>query len=280
MKVLVTGINGQLGYDICKELENRKIEYLGTTRNELDLCDEQSIKSCIISYKPDVMVHCAAYTAVDKAEDEPELAYKVNAQGTRYIAKACKEIGAKLIYISTDYVFHGDGEQFYEVDDEVNPLGVYGKTKLEGEIAVREMLDRYFIVRISWVFGKNGSNFVKTMLRLSETRDELSVVCDQIGSPTYTKDLAPLLCDMAESDKYGIYHATNDGVCSWADFAKEIFALTGKDIKVNSIPSIQYPTRAKRPLNSRMSKKILKDAGFKGLPHWKDALLRYLNEIR
>ncbi len=280
MKVLVTGINGQLGYDICKELENRKIEYLGTTRNELDLCDEQSIKSCITSYKPDVMVHCAAYTAVDKAEDEPELAYKVNAQGTRYIAKACKEIGAKLIYISTDYVFHGDGEQFYEVDDEVNPLGVYGKTKLEGEIAVRELLDRYFIVRISWVFGKNGSNFVKTMLRLSETRDELSVVCDQIGSPTYTKDLAPLLCDMAESDKYGIYHATNDGTCSWAEFASEIFALTGKNIKVNSIPSTQYPTRAKRPLNSRMSKKSLKDAGFKGLPQWKDALLRYLNEIR
>ena len=280
MKVLVTGINGQLGYDICKELENRKIGYLGTTRNELDLCDEQSIKSCIMSYKPDVVVHCAAYTAVDKAEDEPELAYKVNAQGTRYIAKACKEIGAKLIYISTDYVFHGDGEQFYEVDDEVNPLGVYGKTKLEGEIAVRELLDRYFIVRISWVFGKNGSNFVKTMLRLSETRDEISVVCDQIGSPTYTKDLAPLLCDMAESDKYGIYHATNDGTCSWAEFANEIFALAGENIKVNSIPSTQYQTRVKRPLNSRMSKKSLKDAGFKGLPHWKDALCRYLNEIR
>lgn len=280
MKVLVTGKNGQLGYDICKELENRKIECLGTTRNELDLCDEQSIKSCIMSYKPDVVVHCAAYTAVDRAEDEPELAKKVNAQGTLHIAKVCKEIGAKLIYISTDYVFHGDGEQFYEVDDEVNPLGVYGKTKLEGEIAVRELLDRYFIVRISWVFGKNGSNFVKTMLRLSETRDELSVVCDQIGSPTYTKDLAPLLCDMAESDKYGIYHATNDGTCSWAEFASEIFAITGKNIKVNSIPSTQYPTRAKRPLNSRMSKKSLKDAGFEWLPQWKDALLRYLNEIR
>lgn len=280
MKVLVTGTNGQLGYDVCKELEYRKIEYLGTTRNELDLCDEQSIKSCILSYKPDVVIHCAAYTAVDKAEDEPELAYKANVEGTRQIALACKRTGAKLLYISTDYVFHGDGEQFYEVDDEVNPIGIYGKTKLEGEIAVRELLDRYFIVRISWVFGKNGSNFVKTMLHLSETRDELNVVCDQIGSPTYTKDLAQLLCDMVLSDKYGTYHVTNDGVCSWAEFASEIFALAGKDIKVNSIPSTQYPTRAKRPLNSRMSKKSLKDAGFKGLPHWKDALSRYLNEIR
>ena len=279
MKVLVTGINGQLGYDMCKELEHRKIEYFGTTRNELDLCDENSIKSCILTYEPDAVVHCAAYTAVDKAEDEPEFAYKANAEGTRHIALACKEIGAKLLYISTDYVFHGDGEKFYEVDDEVNPICVYGKTKLEGEIAVRELLDRYFIVRISWVFGKNGSNFVKTMLNLSKTRDELNVVCDQIGSPTYTKDLAPLLCDMLLSDKYGTYHATNDGICSWAEFAKEIFSLAGKDIEVNLIPSIKYPTNAKRPLNSRMSKRSLKDAGFKELPHWKDALCRYINEI-
>lgn len=279
MKVLVTGVNGQLGHDVCKELGRRNIEYKGTSRNELNLCDSDSVRKCICEYKPDAVIHCAAWTAVDKAEDEPKFARRVNAEGTRWVASACKEIGAKLLYISTDYVFSGEGDNFYEVGDNTAPIGVYGRTKLEGENEVKKLLDRYYIVRISWVFGINGSNFVKTMLKLSETRDELNVVCDQVGSPTYTADLAPLLCDMVQSDKYGIYHATNEGICSWAEFAKEIFTLAGRQIKVNPIPSSQYPTRAKRPHNSRMSKNSLGKAGFTHLPHWKDALKRYLKEL-
>ena len=202
----------------------------------------------------------------------------VNTEGPRNIAKVCKEIGAKMLYISTDYVFPGTGERFYEPDDPTGPLGAYGSTKLGGELAVKEQLDNYFIVRISWVFGKNGNNFVKTMLRLAETHDELNVVCDQIGSPTYTADLAPLLCDMIVTEKYGTYHATNEGICSWADFAEAIFELAGKKVTVNHIPTREYPTRAVRPLNSRMSKDKLEQMGFSRLPHWKDALERYLKD--
>ena len=184
-----------------------------------------------------------------------------------------------MLYISTDYVFPGTGERFYEPDDPTGPLGAYGATKLSGELAVKEQLDNYFIVRISWVFGKNGNNFVKTMLRLAETHDKLNVVCDQIGSPTYTADLAPLLCDMIVTEKYGTYHATNEGICSWADFAEAIFELAGKKVKVNHISTSEYPTRAVRPLNSRMSKNKLEQMGFSRLPHWKDALERYLKEL-
>lgn len=272
----MTGVMGQLGYDVVKELNQRKIECLGTDVDDFDITDEKSVTAFIQQYKPDAVIHCAAYTAVDKAEDDQELCRRVNVDGTRYIAKVCKEIDAKMIYISTDYVFPGTGDRPYEVDDPTGPTCVYGVTKLEGELAVKECLDKYFIVRISWVFGKNGSNFVKTMLRIGKERDEVNVVCDQIGSPTYTADLAPLLCDMVATEKYGTYHATNEGFCSWAEFAQEIFKLAGYRTKVNLIPSSEYPAKAKRPLNSRLSKNSLELAWFKRLPYWSDALSRYL----
>lgn len=279
MKILVTGVGGQLGYDVCKVLDAREIENKGVDLADFDITDAKATREYIVSYHPDAVIHCSAWTAVDKAEDELETVRAVNTEGPRNIAAACKEIGAKMLYISTDYVFPGTGDRFYEPDDPTGPLGAYGATKLGGELAVKELLDRYFIVRISWVFGKNGNNFVKTMLRLAETRDELNVVCDQIGSPTYTADLAPLLCDMIVTEKYGIYHATNEGICSWADFAEEIFQLADKQVKVHHIPTSEYPTRAVRPLNSRMSKDKLEQAGFKRLPSWQDALTRYWKEL-
>lgn len=279
MKVLVTGVKGQLGYDVVKELYSRGISCIGADIEEFDITDEQAVSSFIGDCHPDAVIHCSAYTAVDKAEDDPELCRAVNVQGTRNIAAVCKKIDAKMIYISTDYVFPGIGTNEYEVGDPTGPLGVYGQTKLGGELVVKELLDKYFIVRVSWVFGKNGNNFVKTMLRLGKERSEMNVVCDQVGSPTYTADLAPLLCDMVVTEKYGTYHATNEGICSWAEFAKEIFGQAGYATKVNFIPTSEYPTRAKRPLNSRMSKRSLEEAGFKKLPHWQDALKRYLREI-
>ena len=279
MKILVTGVGGQLGYDVCKILTARNIEYKGVDLADFDITDRKATHNYIENYHPDTVIHCSAWTAVDKAEDEPEKVEAVNAQGPRNIAEACKAIGAKMLYISTDYVFPGIGEHFYEPQDPTGPLSVYGKTKLDGELAVRELLEHFFIVRISWVFGKNGNNFVKTMLRLAETREEVSVVCDQIGSPTYTADLAPLLCDMIATDSYGIYHATNEGVCSWAEFAEEIFKVAGKQIRVVPIATEQYPTKAIRPKNSRMSKECLDKAGFHRLPHWRDALARYWKEL-
>ena len=225
------------------------------------------------------MIHCAAYTAVDRAEEEPERAFAVNETGTRNVAAACAGVGAKMIYISTDYVFPGAGEGFYETYDTVGPLNVYGRSKLAGEQAVRETLERSFIVRISWVFGVNGNNFIKTMLRLAESRSEVRVVCDQIGSPTYTADLAPLLCDMICTEKYGVYHATNEGVCSWAELAQETFRKAGKTVRVEAIPSTEYPVQAMRPLNSRLSKRALDAAGFSRLPCWQDALDRFLKEL-
>ena len=276
----MTGVGGQLGYDVRKVLDDRSIENKGVDLADFDITDAEATRSYIINYHPDAVIHCSAWTAVDKAEDEIDKVRAVNTEGPRNIASACKEINAKMLYISTDYVFPGTGKHFYEPDDSTGPLSVYGITKLGGELAVKELLDQYFIVRISWVFGKNGSNFVKTMLRLAETKHELNVVCDQIGSPTYTADLAPLLCDMIVTDKYGIYHATNEGICSWAEFAEEIFRLAGKDVKVNRVPTSEYPTRAVRPLNSRMSKDKLEQAGFERLPHWKDALCRYFEELK
>ena len=279
MKFLVTGVKGQLGYDVCKVLSARGMEHRGVDIEDFDITNAKAAHDYIAAYRPDGVIHCSAWTAVDRAEDELEKVRAVNAEGPRNIASACKEIGAKLVYISTDYVFPGTGERFYEPDDPTGPLGAYGATKLAGEQAVQELLERYFIVRVSWVFGKNGNNFVKTMLRLAETKSELNVVCDQIGSPTYTADLAPLLCDMVVSDKYGIYHATNEGICSWAEFAEEIFRLAGKRVKVNPVPTSEYPTRAARPLNSRMSKAKLEEMGFSRLPDWHDALTRYLREL-
>ena len=275
----MTGASGQLGYDVVRELERRGTACRGVSSREFDLTSPEAVRAYIKDYAPDAVIHCAAWAAVDRAEDEIEEARAVNAGGSRNIAAVCREIGAKMLYISTDYVFPGTGEQFYEPGDSTGPLGAYGRTKLEGELAVRELLDRYFIVRISWAFGLNGNNFVKTMLRLAETKTEINVVCDQIGSPTYTADLAPLLCDMIVTEKYGIYHATNEGVCSWAEFAREIFRLAGKDVRVNAVPTSEYPTRAVRPLNSRMSKDKLEQAGFCRLPDWQNALGRYLKEL-
>lgn len=278
MKVLVTGANGQLGYDVVKELQKQNIECYGASRQDFDIVDFEVTENFIKNYMPDVVIHCAAYTAVDKAEDEQGLCYLVNASATENIAEICKKINAKMLYISTDYVFDGTKNGFYEVDDKPNPINVYGKTKLLGEQAVQKILDKYFIVRISWVFGEHGNNFVKTMLRLGKGRKEISVVADQYGSPTYTADLASLLVEMIQTDKYGIYHATNEGVCTWAEFAEEIFKITGMDIKVNHITTSEYPTRAKRPMNSRLSKNSLVINGFYVLKNWQNALKNYLQK--
>jgi len=278
--ILVTGVSGQLGFDVVKELKKRNIEYLGIGKMDLDITHGDEVEKYISKLKPDCVIHCAAYTAVDKAEDESEICYKVNVLGTENIAKACKKINAKMIYISTDYVFDGQGDTPFEIDGNIRPLSVYGKTKYKGELKVKEILDKYYIVRISWVFGTNGNNFINTMLRLGKEKESVNVVCDQIGSPTYTFDLAPLLCDMATSEKYGVYHATNEGACSWSEFATEIMIKTNLNCIINPIPTSEYKTKAVRPLNSRLSKRSLIDNGFKLLPTWQDALDRYLIEIK
>ncbi len=276
MKILVTGCSGQLGYDVVRRLEDLKIDCLGASRKDFDLTNELDTKNFIKNYKPDAVVHCAAYTAVDKAEDERDICYRTNVLGTRYIAQACKDIDAKILYISTDYVFDGKGDKPFEVTDIPNPINYYGKTKYEGELEVQKYVDKAVIVRISWVFGENGNNFVKTMLRLSRERRELSVVSDQIGSPTYTFDLAKLISDMITTEKYGIYHATNEGYCSWHEFASAIFDMADINIKLNPIRTEDYPTKALRPKNSRLSKKSLDLNGFQRLPHWKNALEEYI----
>ena len=280
MKVLVTGVKGQLGYDVVNELEKRGHTAIGTDVEEMDITDAEKVREVLNAEKPDAVIHCAAYTAVDAAEDNVELCRKINAEGTENIAKACKELGCKLLYVSTDYVFNGEGERPWEPDDEREPLNVYGQTKYEGELAVEKYVEKFFIVRIAWVFGINGKNFIKTMLRLGEDHDELTVVADQIGSPTYTYDLARLLVDMIGSDKYGRYHATNEGLCSWYDFAVEIFRQAGMDVRVRPVTSEEYPAKAKRPHNSRMDKAKLEENGFERLPNWKDALGRYLRALQ
>lgn len=279
MNIIVTGATGQLGYDVCKVLTERGIAHVGLGSKDCDITDRKAVLALFDKVQPTAVIHCAAYTKVDLAEDEPEKCWAVNADGTRNIAEACRIHNAKMLYISTDYVFPGDGDSHYLPNAPTGPKGNYGRTKLAGELAVQAMLTEYFIVRISWVFGANGSNFVKTMLKLSETRDTLTVVCDQIGSPTYTADLAPLLCDMIASDKYGIYHATNEGECSWADFSRAIFAAAGKTMTVKNVTTAEYGAKAPRPANSRMSKDKLVEKGFYRLPTWQDALARYLKEI-
>ena len=284
MRILVTGVKGQLGYDCVRELKERGFkDVIGIDIDDLDITDAQAVKSFVKELKPDVIMHNAAYTAVDKAEQEEDKCYRVNVLGTKYIAEAAEMVGAKLVYISTDYVFPGTGDNYYEVNDITDPKSVYGKSKLEGELAAKAC-SKLFIVRISWVFGINGNNFVKTMIKLADTHNELNVVCDQIGSPTYTYDLSKLLCDMIETDKYGVYHATNENVCSWAEFAEEIFKLMKASITVHHISTEDYfklkPAQAMRPLNSRMSKKSLDDAGFKRLPTWQDALNRFMKEMK
>ncbi|MBP5624472.1 MAG: dTDP-4-dehydrorhamnose reductase [Lachnospiraceae bacterium] len=280
MKVLVTGVKGQLGYDVVNELKKRNIEAVGVDIDEMDITDASSVDKVIKEASPDAVIHCAAYTAVDAAEDNVDICRKVNKDGTQNIANVCKELDIKMIYISTDYVFDGEGTRPWEPDDKPDPLNVYGLTKYEGEVAVTSTLSKYFIVRIAWVFGVNGKNFIKTMLNLAKTHDSLTVVNDQFGSPTYTYDLARLLVDMVLTDKYGIYHATNEGIITWYDFACEIFKTAGLNVKVSPVPASEYPAKAKRPSNSRMSKQKLVDNGFELLPTWQDALERYIKILK
>ena len=290
MKVLVTGVKGQLGYDVVNELTKRGIEAVGVDIQEMDITDAASVEKVIGEAAPDAVVHCAAYTAVDAAEDNVEICRKVNADGTQNIANVCKKLDCKMVYISTDYVFDGEGTRPWEPEDERHPLNVYGQTKYEGELAVQKTLEKYFIVRISWVFGVNGKNFIKTMLNVGKTHDRLTVVSDQIGTPTYTLDLSRLLVDMIETDKYGYYHATNEGgYISWYDFTKEIFrqaAAMGhpeylpENMTVNSVTTAEYgASKAARPFNSRLDKSKLTANGFTPLPTWQDALGRYLKEL-
>lgn len=279
MKILVTGVKGQLGYDVVREGESRGLEMFGTDVDNMDITDAGQVKQVIEDYKPDAVIHCAAYTAVDAAEDNRELCRKINVDGTRNIAEVCKAMDIPMMYFSTDYIFNGQGENFWKEDDEKQPLNVYGQTKYEGELVVQELIQKYFILRISWVFGVNGNNFIKTMLRLGKERGAVGVVSDQIGSPTYTYDLAKLVIDMIQTDKYGVYHVTNDGLCSWYEFACEIFRQAGLDVKVTPLTTAEYPAKAARPFNSRMSKDKLVNAGFEMLPEWQDALKRYLNLI-
>ena len=281
-KVMVTGGAGQLGFDVIKELKKRGYkDIFAPTIEELDLTDKEAVDKAMQDYKPNLVIHCAAYTAVDAAEDDKEKAGNINIDATNYIADNCKKLDSKLIYISTDYVFDGakDLSEVYEINDETNPQSVYGLTKLMGE---RKALEnpKTFIVRTSWVFGINGKNFMRTMLNLSETKDELNVVSDQYGSPTYTVDLARLLVDMARTEKYGLYHANNEGYCNWAEFAEEIFRQNKKDVKVNHVTSEEYPQKAYRPRNSKLSKNALIDNDFDLLPSWKDAVRRYSKELK
>lgn len=284
MKVLVTGVKGQLGYDVCRELDKRGIESYGIDIDDCDITDAESVDKVFTAAKPDAVIHCAAWTAVDAAEDEDkkDLVRRVNVEGPRNIAKVCKKLGIKMMQISTDYVFDGQGTRPWEPDDPTGPVSVYGVTKRDGEDAVKEILDNYFIVRIAWVFGLNGKNFIKTMLNLGKTHDTLTVVNDQWGSPTYTYDLARLLVDMIQTEKYGIYHATNEGFISWYDFAVAIFKEAGMDnVTVKPVTTAEYGvSKAARPFNSRMDKKKLDENGFERLPKWEDALKRYIQELK
>lgn len=274
--ILVTGSTGQLGSDVVKELLKRGYSTLSPNRSELNLCSEDNIRNYILNSNCEAIVHCAAYTQVDKAEDEKDLCIKINATATKHIVKCAKILDIPMIYISTDYVFDGTKDGEYTENDETNPINIYGESKLAGEKYVQEILDKYYIVRTSWVFNINGKNFIETMLRLSKANNQLSIVNDQIGSPTYTKDLSRLLVDMLETSKYGLYHATNEGYCSWYEFADTIFKLANINIDIKAINSNEYASRAKRPLNSKLSKDKLIEYGFKPLPHWEDALKDYL----
>ena len=284
MKFFVTGVNGQLGHDVMNELAKRNHTGIGVDIEEMDITDAASVERVIKESNVEAVIHCAAWTAVDLAEDEDkqDTVYAVNAQGTRNIAEVCRKLGCKMVYLSTDYVFDGTGTEPWKPDcKDYSPLNVYGKTKLDGELAVSELLEKYFIVRIAWVFGENGKNFIKTMLNVGKTHDTVRVVNDQIGTPTYTYDLARLLVDMNETEKYGYYHATNEGgYISWYDFTKEIYRQAGYKTEVLPVTTAEYGlSKAARPFNSRLDKSKLVEAGFTPLPTWQDALSRYLKEI-
>lgn len=280
MKYLITGGTGQLGYDIVKELISRgKLEYIAPTTKEMNITNKDEVEKVILDYKPNVIFHCAAYTAVDKAEEDRENCYNVNVNGTKNIVEVAKKINAKVVYISTDYVFDGTKKTEYETEDITNPINYYGYTKLLGEKEVQQLND-YLIVRISWAFGENGKNFVKTMLNLAETKTELSIVSDQIGSPTYTKDLSKLLLDMIENNKKGLFFATNEDFCSWYEFAEYIFKINNINIKLNKVLTKDYKTLARRPLNSKLSKNKLDEEGLTRLPSWQDAASRFCKVLK
>lgn len=278
--ILITGANGQLGTDIIKECQKRNLAYLATDVQDMDITSLESVKTVFSQNKISAVLHLAAYTAVDLAEDNPDLVYKINTTGTQNLVTVAKEYDVPFMYISTDYTFDGTKVGFYEVDDTPNPISVYGKSKYLGEVAVKENLSKYFIVRISWVFSPQAKNFVKTMLKLGQERTEINVVADQFGSPTYTPDAAIVMLDMITSDKYGTYHLTNEGECSWAEFTSEIFKQAGYSTKVNYITTAEYPTKATRPMNSRMSKTSLDEVGFKRLPSWQDATARCVKALK
>ena len=280
MSIMVTGANGQLGYEVCAALAARAIPVSGVDYQMLDIVDTVQVDRVFAELKPDGVIHCAAMTAVDQAESDPLRCREVNVLGTKNLARACVRTQSKMILISSDYVFNGEGLTPYETDTLPNPLNVYGKSKMDAEAVVQEILNRFFIIRTSWLFGAHGKNFVTTMLKLGRSKPDIRVVADQVGSPTYAKDLAGLLCDIIQTEKYGIYHATNEGFCSWFTFAEAIMCEAGISCRVSPVETAQYATPAKRPLNSRLSKRSLADAGFRRLPDWQDALHRYYEEIR
>jgi dTDP-4-dehydrorhamnose reductase len=282
MRYLVTGYSGQLGYDVVKELLKRGVkeaDIIATTSKTMNLTNSNDVMTIVRQYKPDTIIHCAAWTKVDDAEDNYDACYNVNVNGAKNIVEAAKTVDAKVLYVSTDYVFDGTKNGLYNEEDKKNPLNVYGKTKSEGEDVILSY-PKSFVARTSWVFGINGHNFIRTMLKLSETHQELNVVCDQIGSPTYTVDLAKTIVDLVNTDKYGLYHVTNEGYCSWAEFAKYIFSSNNIEMKINEIPTSEYPQKAKRPLNSRLSKNKLTQKGFNVLPTWQNAVDRYNEELK
>ena len=279
MKVLVTGSAGQLGYDVIRTLENRGIPCRGVDKEDFDLTDADAVMDYICEYAPSVIVHCAAYTAVDRAETEPEICATVNGMGTMNIVRAALQVDAKLVYISTDYVFPGTGSEPWKEDDAYGPQNVYGLSKVQGETAVRSLMTRFFLLRTSWVFGLNGANFVRSMLRLGQEKSELRVVSDQIGSPTYTQDLARVICDMIMTEKYGIYHVRNEGFISWAEFAQMIMEARHLPCRIIPVSTEEYGAPAKRPLNSRLNADKLAAAGFAPMPSVEDALKRYLLEL-
>ncbi|UNC93476.1 dTDP-4-dehydrorhamnose reductase [Candidatus Contubernalis alkalaceticus] len=276
IKVMVTGASGQLGLDVVKRLKVLGIEAVGVSRDVLNITDKKQTEDYIITNRPDVVIHCAAYTKVDQAEDEKEHCYLTNVEGTRNIAQACSQVDAKMVYISTDYVFDGEGESPHREEKSPGPINFYGYSKVQGEAIVKEALEKYYIVRTSWLYGHNGNNFVKKILKLAQSRDEINVVNDQIGSPTYTEDLSVLICDMIQTNKYGIYHGVNEGYCSWYQFALAVFGNAGIDIKVNPISSSKCLAKAERPLNSRLSTENTVKNGFQKLPQWEGALVRFL----
>nr|WP_257788334.1 dTDP-4-dehydrorhamnose reductase [Clostridium saccharoperbutylacetonicum] len=276
--ILVTGVSGQLGFEVAKELNRRGIESKGIDIHNFDITKKSEVIKFITDLKPISVIHCAGYTQVDKAETEKDKCLDTNCNATQYIASACKSIGSKMLYISTDYVFDGEKEGEYDINDKTNALSVYGKSKACGEQIVIQNVEKHFIVRTSWLFGKNGNNFINTMIKLGKEKKEIDVVCDQIGSPTYSVDLANFICELIQTDKYGIYHATNEGFCSWADLAEKALEIEKIECKIKRVLATSYKSAARRPLNSKLSKNSLIDNGFNVFPTWENAVERYLKD--